>query len=546
MEAIRRGLLVLAVLAAAASAWAQTTSTRFSVYVRGRDAGSETVTVTRTPQGWTVAGSGRMSAPVDLSTGSFEMRYDADWKPVSLSMESLTGGRAAAVQLMFQEGMATGQVKQATDIAPYTYAVPSDAVVLTDSFFGAYEALAARLAGVTGTAEIPCFFVRQSVVMARVTASTDERIQTPSRTIPARRHRFTLIVSPAPIEAELWADENNRLLRLSVPWSGLDVVREDIATVAMRRQTVTRAGDEQVRIAAAGFTLGATISKPSTPPPARGYPAIVLVPGSGPQDRDEVRSEVPVFGHLANQLADAGFLVARYDKRAVGLSGGRAESVGVGDYAEDARAVVKFLEKRRDVDDDRVTVLGYGDGGWTALLAASREGDIDSIVLVATPGVSGSDLVLAQQQEALARMNIPEQEKQAKIELQKKINAAVISGTGWGALPAEMRQQADTPWFQSFLAFDPAEVMKRVKQPLLVVHAELDREVTAAHAERLTQLGRARKDRRTDAATVPGVNHLLAAAATGSEAEYPELKEKAVSPAVSNVIAEWLKAVPES
>ena len=90
----------------------------------------------------------------------------------------------------------------------------------------------------------------------------------------------------------------------------------------------------------------------------------------------------PIFGQLAAGLADAGYLVVRYDKRGVGQSGGRPESAGLEQYSDDVRTMVEYLERRNDVNDDRIIVLGHGEGGWIALLAAARENEIDALALL--------------------------------------------------------------------------------------------------------------------------------------------------------------------
>ena len=85
-------------------------------------------------------------------------------------------------------------------------------------------------------------------------------------------------------------------------------------------------------------------------------PAVLLVGGSGPTDRDELVFGIPIFGQLADAFADAGFIVLRYDKRGVGQSGGRDEAATLADYAEDVRAAVRFLSQRKDVDPKRIAV----------------------------------------------------------------------------------------------------------------------------------------------------------------------------------------------
>ena len=90
---------------------------------------------------------------------------------------------------------------------------------------------------------------------------------------------------------------------------------------------------------------------------------MILIGGSGPTDRDETVAGIPVFGHIARDLVAAGFVVVRYDKRGVGQSGGRAESVTIADYAEDARQVLLWLEKQKDIDKERIALVGHSEGG---------------------------------------------------------------------------------------------------------------------------------------------------------------------------------------
>jgi pimeloyl-ACP methyl ester carboxylesterase len=245
---------------------------------------------------------------------------------------------------------------------------------------------------------------------------------------------------------------------------------------------------------------------------------------------------------LAGALAKDGAVVLRYDKRGVGQSGGRTDSATLDDYADDAVAAVKWIAKRPDVDPRRIVVVGHSEGAAVALLAASREKQIDGVVSIAGPGVSGADLILQQQRHLLDRSSSSEADKQAKVDLQKKIQAAVLSGTGWEGIPAELRKQADIPWFRSFLAYDPARVMQKVNQPLLVIQGDLDAQVSPDQADKLADLARARKKvRAPEVVHIPGVNHLLVPAATGEVSEYGSLQDKTVSPKVASAITDWIK-----
>jgi pimeloyl-ACP methyl ester carboxylesterase len=231
----------------------------------------------------------------------------------------------------------------------------------------------------------------------------------------------------------------------------------------------------------------------------------------------------------------------RFDKRGYGQSGGRAESATLSDYAEDVRAVVKWVADRKDVDGKRIALVGHSEGAWVGMLAAGREDKIAALVMLAGPATTGGELVLEQQQTALKATELSPEERESRVALQKQIHGAVVTGKGWETIPAAMRRQADTPWFQSVLLFDPAQTMKRVKQPLLLVHGALDQQVPVSHAERLADLARKEsKSKAVELVIVRGVNHLLTPAETGAAAEYATLTDRNVSMDVSTAVTGWL------
>lgn len=519
----------------------------FRIFVRGTQIGTEEVSVARTAQGTIVSGSGRLGAPVDVITNRCEVRYDAQGKPLEASFDAIVHGSYASIHTVFADGTATTQIAQAgRQPTTRTDKISPDAVILLNAFFGLYEGLAVRLQDAKAGSELKAYILAQAEVPIRVKAITNERIQTPERTIPSRHYQLIFTHPQQTEQADLWADETGRLLRVAIAAQSFEMVRNDVSSAAARTEVAPRAGDEQVRIPANGFSLAGTISKPSTGTLAKAgrYPAVVLVGGAGPSDRDESKSGIPIFAQVAGALADAGFLVLRYDKRGVGQSGGRADGATLEQYDEDARAAIAFARRRKDVDPKRVALAGYTDGGWAAMLAAQKNKDVAALALVATPGVTGVELVLAQQQHLLQVMGLPAAEQQAKIDLQKKIQNAVLAGTGWESVPPQLRRQADTPWFHSFLAFDPAPVMRNIKQPILIVQGDLDRETFPAYADRLAQMARQRKPPADKAVTlvhIPGVNHLLVPATSGETSEYPQLPDRTVSKDALSALVAWLE-----
>jgi len=378
-----------------------------------------------------------------------------------------------------------------------------------------------------------------------VLVKSPERIQTLARVIEARLSRITMRAEgAAPLDVEVWGDEAGRLLRVSVPSQALEIMREDVASVSTRRVVASRDTDELVRMPGNGFSLAGTVSKPPKPRPGARLPAAVLVSGSGPVDRDETVAGVPIFGQLAGALADAGFIVVRFDKRGVGQSGGRPEAATLEDYAEDLRAVVRFMSERRDVDRDRLVVIGHSEGGAIGMLAAAREDRIKGLVLLASIGSTGAELNMAQVTRALERSNRSAAERQATIDLQKKIQAAVLGSGTWDGVPEAFRAQADTPWFRSFLAFDPARHIRDIDQPILVIQGLLDTQVDPSNADRLETLARTRdRDKVVEVVKVPGINHLLLPATTGDVDEYASLRDLQISPAISTAVAGWIQKV---
>jgi pimeloyl-ACP methyl ester carboxylesterase len=514
-------------------------SSTFIVFLRGERVGSEDISVTRTAEGWTISSSGRVGPPLDLVLRELQIRYTSDWRPVELRIDATTRDQPVVVRTTIADTTATTNFNQAGQTGERSTTITPDTVLLPTPFWAPFEALAQRLRFAEPGSSLQAYAGGMAFPVT-VGESIEETIQTPSETIRARRTVATLDAPGAPFDVTLWADENGRLLRLSIPAQSIEVAREDIASVATRRVTVSRSNDEQVRVPANGFSLAGTISKPEGTS-ARQLPAVILVAGSGSQDRDETAFGVPIFGQLAGRLADAGFLVLRYDKRGVGQSGGRIESATLADYMDDLRSAVRFVSDRKDVNRRQVAVVGYSDGGAIALLAASRENRIIAVGLISSIGVTGAELNMAQVTHAMTRSKRPDAEREATIAMQKRIQAAVLTGKGWEEVPPALRRQADIPWFRSYLAFDPARVMSDVRQPILIVHGLLDTQVQPSNADALEKLAATRKRGSVDVVRLPGINHLLVPAVTGEFDEYASLKDKNVSEAVSTAITDWLK-----
>lgn len=513
-------------------------------FLNGREIGREQVSLARTPSGWTIISSGALAAPFNQSTKRFEVTYAPDWQPIELEIDATVNARPIGLATSFGTTTAINEITNNGVTTSKTDQITARAVVIPNNFFAAYEALAVRLSSMTPGGELAVYVAPEAEIKLTIRTITPATYQTPAGALNTRRFAVALQNAAGVIEAEVTVDDRGRFAKLDIPGAGLSVARQDVAGVATRQQTLRNPTDVDVKVPAAGFGLVGTL----TTPPAQGrlrHPAVVLVAGSGPVERDALVAGIPLFAQLAGQLADRGFIVLRYDKRGTGQSGGRTERVTLQDYADDAAAAVKWLAKRKDVDPERMFVAGHSEGASVGMLAAAAEKKIDGLVLMSGMATTGRDLILEQQQHVLAASNVPEAERKQKIELQKQILETALTGKGWESLPQEVRGLVDTPWYRSLLAFDPAKAMTRVKQPILVLQGDLDVQVKPYHADRLGELGRARKKSgSTEVKHFPALNHLFVPTKTGDVAEHATLQAKTISPEVADAIAAWVASVP--
>src|SRR6185295_17589282 len=271
-------------------------ATSFTIFLRGTPIGSEQVALSRTATGWTIVSAGRLGAPIDIVARRLQVRYTPEWRPLEFTLDGTVRGQPQTVHTVVDgtsaksDVVVAGQTSQKTDTID-----PNALLLLPNSFFGPYEALAARLKTATPGSEIPAYLLPQIPIMVRVGESSAEQIQTAARLVSARRTRIALMLPGVPVDADLWTDDSGRLIRFSVPLHSLEVVREDIAAVSSRSVSISRANDEPVKIPSNGFSLAGTLSRPAgtsgTPsgapgaaaalgtPSAARLPAVVLVGG---------------------------------------------------------------------------------------------------------------------------------------------------------------------------------------------------------------------------------------------------------------------------
>jgi hypothetical protein len=219
-------------------------ATVFTIFVRGAPVGTEHMAVSRGADGWTIVSSGRLGAPLDVVGRRIQVRYTADWRPLELTFDGTVRGQAQAVHAVVDGTTARSDITVSGQTTQKSDTVADDTLlVLPNSFFGPYEALAARLRTAAAGSTIRVFGVPQISFSVHVGESAPEQFQTAARLLSTRRTRITVDLPGGKLDGDLWSDEGGRLVRLSLPGQSVDVIREDVAAVSARSVPITRPND---------------------------------------------------------------------------------------------------------------------------------------------------------------------------------------------------------------------------------------------------------------------------------------------------------------
>src|SRR5450759_165397 len=221
----------------------------FTVFFKGVAIGVEQVTVARTPLGFTITGTERIGPPLSMTVRKAEITYSPEWYPLECVIEGSLRDQQIMLHTTVTGTTATSGITQGTAVGHKADEIAPDAVLLPNLFFGAYEALAARLATAKPGDELKAYVPPQAQVAIRVKSIADDRVRTQAALLQIRRFTLEFANPNRPADFELWEDSGGRLLRLSVPAQALDVVRSDIASVSSRREPHSRTNDETYPLA---------------------------------------------------------------------------------------------------------------------------------------------------------------------------------------------------------------------------------------------------------------------------------------------------------
>jgi uncharacterized protein len=487
-------------------------------------------------------------ASMDLNT---TLEVDKSGEPVSSTAKGSVGGKPFDQSVVVKGAMATVTSAGGTKELPFAKGTS----LLGGNIFHMFQFLLARYDAARGGSQGLQIFPNLTGKIERVARDEVQATGIAASPAPSAFDRYSITVANSNVIA--WVDLKGRVAVLAVPLQNFAAVREEYSTFIPSFKAILSAKmkeaeveynapagapftAEEVTVQAKGFTLAGTLLLPKTG--RLPYPAVITITGSGQQTRDEYLplpglEKYRPFRQIAEALASRGIAVLRVDDRGVGKSTGieTLKTATSADFADDTRAQVDYLRERKDIDPDRVALVGHSEGGIIAPMVAASDPRIAGIVLLAGTAKRGDEVIFYQMNQGLeADAALSEEAKaRGRAEQQEATRKAIADDP---SAPDQLR----IPWMRYFLTYDPLSTIRKVRQPILVLQGEIDRQVSADQAEMLAKAAREAGNRDVTARVFPGLNHLFLPSKTGAFSEYTSLSTNTIPDDVMKQLSDWL------
>jgi uncharacterized protein len=317
--------------------------------------------------------------------------------------------------------------------------------------------------------------------------------------------------------------------------------------------------------------LGGTLTYPSS---GSKFPAVILISGSGQQDRDEAIMGHKPFAVIADRLTKLGFAVLRVDDRGVGKSKGEVRKATSADFSKDVITSLNYLRQRKEIDTAKIGLIGHSEGGLIASIVASERPDVKFIILLAGPGIKGTDLLAEQAEQIILKSGVPKEAVDAYMPLYKNLMQLSVTEndsltvalkaykylSDWkkttkNAYQKELGFDQDEesasvvqsliagfsiPWMKYFLQSDASVYLQSISAKVLALNGEKDIQVIAtSNTEGIKEALQKSKSPSYEVRILPGLNHLFQKCKQCSVMEYGALDETFSEDALT-VMSNWL------
>lgn len=335
--------------------------------------------------------------------------------------------------------------------------------------------------------------------------------------------------------------QDGKLVMVEVPAQGAKAVLkgfEGMRAVDAALEETAGLRSEEFSVPSGEVVLAGTLTFPEGTGP---FPAILLNSGSGPQDRDGNTPPAlmtSMFKHMAEYFSRLGVAVMRYDERGVGESTGDYDSATFDDLVNDIRALIAYLKSHPSIDPQRIVMLGHSEGAYFAPIIASEDPDLAGIVLLGAPSAPLDEIMVEQLEHQAGLEFLSEAERSliaSYLPLTKQVIADAEAGKTESVLPYNLE------WLRQHMAHDPLAVIKRVKQPVLIIHGENDVKVLPYHGERLQEALMEAGNHQVELHILPKTTHEFTLFPLDNP-DYDPTDPWKTPPELYEIIGSWLQA----
>ncbi len=530
----------------------------FSFWLGDRSIGREEFEIKcQADGGYAASGHTDLKVPGGILDLNSTLEVDKAGEPLASTAKGTVNGKPFDQSVVVKGSTAFITTSGVTKELPFN----KGASLLGGNIFYINQFLLARYDSAKGGIQQLPIFPGQTARVERVARDDVQATGIAASPAPVPLDRYSITIGLSNVIA--WVDARGRIATLAVPLQNFAAIREEysafvpsfkaILSAKMKEAEVDYNAPpgapftaEEVTVEAKGFTLAGTLLVPKTGKPP--FPVVITITGSGQQTRDEYLplpglEKYRPFRQIAEALASRGFAVLRVDDRGIGKSTGRdtLKTATSADFADDVRAQVDYLRKRKEIDPARIALVGHSEGGMIAPIVAASDPRTAAIVLMAGPGRRGDEILLYQQNQAVDASGMLTDEERAKQYAEHAENLRKAA-QGDPSAPEALR----SAWMRYFLTYDPLPTIRKVRQPILILQGELDRQVTADQAEMIAKAAREARNRDVSARVFTGLNHLFLPAKTGAPSEYSSLSTNTIPDDVMKQLVDWLALRLES
>jgi hypothetical protein len=351
----------------------------------------------------------------------------------------------------------------------------------------------------------------------------------------------------------IWA-QKDKIMKISFPFQATDIYHQDfknLKTKEIKSPEITSEKyiSEEVVFPSGKIKLAGTLTIPKNN--RKKHPAVILISGSGPQDRNEDTVgpgglKFGIFKQIAHILSENGIAVLRYDDRGVGKSGGKFSEATQEDFVQDAKSAIEFLKSRNDILKDKIALIGHSEGAIIALRIAKEDPKIKSIVLLAGTAKTGDEVLKEQFSFSLDCLEFSEKEKAKFLKNYENFLKILRSEPIDEKIEEKIMPiiKSQIKWLKSFMNYNPLNELNKIKAQVLIINGGKDKQVFPHHAKILYQKLK-ELNKSVTLRIFPNLNHLLIPSETGNYSEYPRqmMEEKRISPELLKFLLEWLHGV---